>query len=301
MDHFVIENGVLLEYNGTDEIVTVPIGVTEIGEACFRGKSFIKEIRLPYWELGDDAEETEDCLRKIHPYAFAETSIKSIVIPKYTHVYAFAFQGCPLETITGGDIYWFDSLTDCPVTDIFLYSGTYLMYDERRNYYTELKNCTLHSKGKYFGNAFEYCYFYGKHNGVKWVYDTDVLDALTADYNKYHDLCSQKFAELGEFEKKNHLKAKKLFGKNKPDTVRLQEEYDRISAEASKYFRLYYFEIAPKIEAEKNRIKDYTEKYERILANGPASPGACFAGLNRPCTTPPPDGAFIPVPDIKDI
>lgn len=302
MDKFVIKNNVLLEYNGTDDIVTVPIGVTEIGEGCFRGKSFIKEIRLPYWESGDEAEKTEDSLVKIHPYAFAETGIESIVIPKYAHVMDFAFQGCPLKTITGGGMYWYDSLTDCPVTDIFLYTSTFFVCDHRRNYYTALKNCTLHSKGKVYGNAFEYCHFYGRHNGVKWVYDTDVLDSLTADYNKYHDLCQQKYDELGEFEKKNHLKRKKLFGKNKPETILLQKEYDKISEEAAGYFRLYYFDIALKIEKEKKQIKEYTEEYERILTNGPTSASVYFAGLNGPSSaSAPSDGAFVPIPDIKDI
>ena len=302
MEKFIIKDGTLIEYNGDDEIVTVPIGVREIGEACFKGKHFIKEILLPYGDLGDDAEETNDCLKKIHPYAFAETSIESIVIPKYASVYAFAFQGCPLKKITGGGSYLPDSLTDCPVTDIFLYSDTWLAVDHKRNYYTELKNCTLHSKGRPHPAVFEYCYYYGRHNGVKWVYDTNVLDALTADYNKYHDLCSQRYADLGEFEKRTHLKTKRLFGKNKPETVNLQKEYDRISAEAAAYFRTYHLDLEPKIEKEKKRIKDITEEYEHILTSGPTSHSAYLAGLDRQtASTPSPGGAFVPVPDVEGV
>ena len=95
---------------------------------------------------------------------------------------------------------------------------------------------------------------------------------------------------------------KKLFGKNKPETLRLQEEYDRISADAAKYFRTYHLEIEPKIEKEKERIKKYTEEYNRILEGGPVTHSACFAGLDKPVSAAPSsNGAFVPIPDIEDI
>lgn len=35
-EEFVIKKGVLVEYNGTDEVVTVPEGVRVIGERVFQ-------------------------------------------------------------------------------------------------------------------------------------------------------------------------------------------------------------------------------------------------------------------------
>ena len=159
MDTFVIKNGVLVTYNGTDEVVTVPTGVTEIGEGCFQGKAFIKEIYLPEWELGDKAEESAVNLKTIHPYAFAGTGIKSIVLPKYVQVEGFAFKGCSMESITGGALYHLDSLQDCSVSDIYLYAGTYLDCWNSRVHglrHTGLQNCVLHSKGALNLLVFDY-------------------------------------------------------------------------------------------------------------------------------------------------
>ena len=47
MDDFVIEDGILLSYNGTDEEVYVPNGVTIIIDGCFSNASHVKKIYLP--------------------------------------------------------------------------------------------------------------------------------------------------------------------------------------------------------------------------------------------------------------
>ena len=44
---FIIENGVLIKYNGKDSVITVPAGVTEIGAEAFAGKKKITEIDIP--------------------------------------------------------------------------------------------------------------------------------------------------------------------------------------------------------------------------------------------------------------
>ena len=44
---FIIENGVLIKYNGKDSVVTIPAGVTEIGAEAFAGKKKITEITVP--------------------------------------------------------------------------------------------------------------------------------------------------------------------------------------------------------------------------------------------------------------
>jgi len=44
---FIIEDGVLIHYNGTDSVVTVPDGVNAIGENAFHTNLFVTKIILP--------------------------------------------------------------------------------------------------------------------------------------------------------------------------------------------------------------------------------------------------------------
>ena len=44
---FIIENGVLIKYNGKDSVITIPADVTEIGTEAFAGKKKITEITVP--------------------------------------------------------------------------------------------------------------------------------------------------------------------------------------------------------------------------------------------------------------
>ena len=44
---FIIENGVLIKYNGKDSVITIPTDVTEIGTEAFAGKKKIVEITVP--------------------------------------------------------------------------------------------------------------------------------------------------------------------------------------------------------------------------------------------------------------
>ena len=44
---FVIENGVLKEYNGTDSNVVIPDSVTEIGEYAFQFRNNVESIVIP--------------------------------------------------------------------------------------------------------------------------------------------------------------------------------------------------------------------------------------------------------------
>ena len=46
-DPFRIENGVLIQYTGKEEIVTVPDGVTSIGRNVFMSQLQIKKVILP--------------------------------------------------------------------------------------------------------------------------------------------------------------------------------------------------------------------------------------------------------------
>lgn len=44
---FVIKNGVLTEYTGTDNRVTIPDGVTAIGNAAFLGNTSLLSVTIP--------------------------------------------------------------------------------------------------------------------------------------------------------------------------------------------------------------------------------------------------------------
>ena len=44
---FISENGVLIKYNGKDNVITIPTDVTEIGTEAFAGKKKIVEITVP--------------------------------------------------------------------------------------------------------------------------------------------------------------------------------------------------------------------------------------------------------------
>jgi hypothetical protein len=301
MDTFVIKNGVLVTYNGTDEVVTVPTGVTEIGEGCFQGKAFIKEIYLPEWELGDEAEASEVNLKTIHSYAFAGTGIRRIVLPKYAQVEGFAFKGCSMESITGGDLYHLDSLADCAVSDIYLYSGTWLDCWNSNVHgllHTGLQNCVLHSTGELKSFLiFDYCH-YCSRCGVTWQDDTDALARLVADREKYWQLNCAKKEEIEDFRKKNHMKFKEIFQKNSAEFLRLQEEENRLREEKWAYFKLYYEELPAKIKEEEKRLQYYQEKYESIRRWGS---GTSFPQIDRETENPTSDGAFVPVPDVTGI
>ncbi len=81
---FVIENGVLTKYVGSDGDVVVPKGVTVIGEEAFFNDKNVVSVRLPYGT------------RKISSYAFAGcTSLQKIQLPKSLKLIEMgAFRGC---------------------------------------------------------------------------------------------------------------------------------------------------------------------------------------------------------------
>ncbi len=69
-DDFVIENGVLLKYTGTSKNVTIPSGITSIGDRAFRECHFLFRIVFP------------DTLKRIGNRAFEKCdSLVSVSIP----------------------------------------------------------------------------------------------------------------------------------------------------------------------------------------------------------------------------
>ena len=86
---FVIENGVLIKYNGNANTVTVPKGVTVIGRSAFSGSNITK-VELPKG------------LKKIEYSAFSSCkNLKSITIPNgVAYIGDSAFNWCEcLKTI----------------------------------------------------------------------------------------------------------------------------------------------------------------------------------------------------------
>ena len=47
LNDFILENGVLRKYNGTDSLVEIPTGVTTIGFDCFLNCSSIEHVKIP--------------------------------------------------------------------------------------------------------------------------------------------------------------------------------------------------------------------------------------------------------------
>ena len=93
-DSFKVDkDGVLTEYTGTEEKVTIPTNVKIIGEKAFYDNKKIKNVIIPgnVKEIGDRAFDgcknlesitLQDGLEKIGEHAFSYTNLKSIVIPK---------------------------------------------------------------------------------------------------------------------------------------------------------------------------------------------------------------------------
>ena len=104
---FTIEAGVLVSYKGTGGDVTVPDGVTAIGEGAFKGCTALTSVSLPNGvvEIGKSAFEgcsslarvsLSDGLRSIGPRAFKDCeALKAIDLPeKLELIGEFAFEGC---------------------------------------------------------------------------------------------------------------------------------------------------------------------------------------------------------------
>ncbi|MCL1808755.1 MAG: leucine-rich repeat protein [Clostridiales bacterium] len=89
-EDFVIQDGVLLTYLGTDELVVLPTGVTEIGTGAFQNNKAMTEIVLC------------EGLARIGNYAFQNcTSLRALEIPQSVEAIGdYAFQNC--TSLEGG-------------------------------------------------------------------------------------------------------------------------------------------------------------------------------------------------------
>jgi len=112
---FIIENGVLIAYNGANETVIVPDGITAIGEIAFEWNETLKEVILPQslQEIGFFA--FRGCknltviniprnVKTIHKTAFLGALLKTIIIEEGNGAYTIA-DGYLIDTRTNERIY----------------------------------------------------------------------------------------------------------------------------------------------------------------------------------------------------
>ena len=104
---FVIKNGVLKKYKGTDAVVTVPDGVTSIGDSAFWGCESLKSVALPegltsigneafYWCSNLTGITLPESLTSIGDWAFSGcAALKEIFVPDGVQSLGEgAFSGC---------------------------------------------------------------------------------------------------------------------------------------------------------------------------------------------------------------
>ena len=84
MEGFLIENGKLTHYQGTNIHVVIPDNVTSVGDHAFEGCSCLKSVQMP------------DSVTEIGEYAFKDCSSLTEVIfsSKLTTIGQYAFTGC---------------------------------------------------------------------------------------------------------------------------------------------------------------------------------------------------------------
>ena len=91
-EDFTISNGVLTAYSGSDSVVTIPDGVTEIKNSVFERNSTITKVILPEGLMGIGNCAFADCtslaevvipetVTSIGVYAFGNTALKEVVLP----------------------------------------------------------------------------------------------------------------------------------------------------------------------------------------------------------------------------
>lgn len=174
---FEIEDGVLKEYNGKDENVVIPDGVTVIGKDAFKKRKCIKSVTMPssVTEISYSAFEgcsnlesvaLSDSLEKIYVNAFAYCeSLASITIPKsVTKIGAYAFDMCEsLKSINMlGNVEYIDdwAFSRCTsLESVEIPSGIKFIGKGLFSYCHNLKTVTVPNTVTYIDDsAFSACY-----------------------------------------------------------------------------------------------------------------------------------------------
>ena len=169
-DDFVIKNGVLKQYKGSDEVVYVPEGVQVIGKYAFRDVRSIREIHFPdtvteigegafYFCLKLESIDIPDSVTFIGERAFAECrELKTINLShSITSIEGRTFFGCEsLEQIDipeGVTIIGDKSFYECyALQDIILPSGLEEIGDDAFNHTFNFTKITIPSTVKKIGD-----------------------------------------------------------------------------------------------------------------------------------------------------
>lgn len=123
IDSFVIENGILTGYTGTDAVVTIPSGVSKIGEDAFSGNGYVKEIILT------------DEVTEIGAYSFYECSnLTKLTVPNGDCVvgnYAFSLvaDGFTIYGNMNSAIYQYAMENDIPFVSLGVTQDGFVIKD----------------------------------------------------------------------------------------------------------------------------------------------------------------------------
>ena len=113
--NFIMENGFVTEYQGTEKHVVVPAGVVGIGSSAFFGNKDLVSVTLPSGLREIEASAFSECkaleeinlpdsVQVIGDEAFMLCSnLKHIRIPSGAQVYESAFWGCEKVQIEADD------------------------------------------------------------------------------------------------------------------------------------------------------------------------------------------------------
>lgn len=172
---FVIENGVLLKYNGNDSDVLIPDGVTEIGCKAFKNCENLKSVEIPNSVKDIGRFAFKDCinltnitlpdgLKVINQGVFENCeNLKSIIIPNdVITIDEFAFRGCASlinisipNSVKNIGMCAFES---CGLTDVSLPNSLAVIEYGVFSWCTNLKNISIPSSVEEIkSSAFKNC------------------------------------------------------------------------------------------------------------------------------------------------